>query len=183
MTEYKPGDYIVGRYSENGSIIKPGKLVGDSEEIESLQKTIIEHSGRSGGRLLGTPDKPKKAKLPKSKLVKTSKPIAKEDIAEESLFPMSFKEEPKQESPPKRIYLQNQMGRIKLVVEDILENDMAFCLVFKNDDDIVLVPKAGETLIMVDPEGEEHLVYFADALFTWTDRVKKLMILFKTTEE
>lgn len=199
-SEYKPGDFVVGKYNEMGSPIKPGKIHGDPEEIADLQMMIMEHGGRTGGRPLPAPSVTVKKDTKKSKKktqryavdAEPTKPLAESynDYhppvgAREQLLLANTVEEPAfQQTAPRvikrKIAFHNQLGKIKMQVEDVLESDMAFCIVFTHEDDVIFTPKPGETLKMTDLNGVDHNVYFADSLFTWTDHTKQLMILFKT---
>lgn len=190
-SEFKPGDYIVGSYSSNGQQLKAGKVVGDQNDAQELQQMMIDHAGRTGGSAL--PVTSKHVTKPKGR-PKNKAPALKEledgrqDYTRPLLQYEAPVEEPKQEytkAPQAKrypIFLYNQMGKIKMQVEGILESDMAFCLVFREEDDIVLYPKAGESLKLIDVAGNEHEVYYADSSFTWLDDTKKLMVLFKNNE-
>jgi hypothetical protein len=182
-SEYKPGDYVVGRYSENGAKIKDGKLVGDSDEVAELKSMLSDHAKRTGGQPL------------KSEVVPAKK-VAKKKAKPSNIIPMptmGFDEEPPFEPEPdykptikkskKQISFLSQMGKIKMTIEDIIECEMAFCIIFSEEDDIIFSPKSGETLTMITPEGNEHQVYFSNTVFTWVDGTKQLMVLFKIDDE
>jgi hypothetical protein len=174
-SEYRPGDYVVGSYTDSGLPLEEGEVQGSSREIQKLQQSIVDHAMKTGGVLLNDAKPQKKTK-------KAAKPIIAEVVP--VVAKTQYIEAPViKELPPKakKIYLYNAMGRIKLQVEDVLENEMAFCVIFSCEDDMIFIPKPGETLTMVSPDGNEHAVYFADTIFPWTDNVKQLMILFKAT--
>ena len=184
---FKPGDFIVGRYNDQGGVIKPGKASGDAEDIAELQKMMMDHGARTGGRVL-----PKNTIIAKTNTRKGKKKKIepKEEIEfkeDESPF---WEDAPTEYQPPvdnkpvrkKYIYLYNKLGKIRLSIEDLLENEQAYCVVFRSEDDLIFVPNAGETLTMITPDGSEVSVYYANALFTWSDHNKQLMVLFKNNE-
>jgi len=196
-TEFKPGDYVVGRYSEMGKPIKPGKVHGDADDIANLQQMILDHGGRSGGRALKkeTLKKESKGKVkkePKAKKVNyPAEPVTMADVRatmkarfqeDTEVEEMVHAQSAKEYSRKKTVHFYNALGKIKLVVDEVLESPMAFCLIFKNEDDIVFTPKVGETLNFINSDGEDYSVYYPDTLFTWIDHTKQLMILFKNDE-
>lgn len=178
-SEFRPGDYVVGSYTESGTPIKKGKVVGDEDDVNSLQRMIEQHASRTGSKLPNaTPTK--KAKITKSK--KIIEP-------QEEYQPRLQEVEEKKEQPiivktvPKRpVQFHSNMGKIKMFVEDILECEIAFCLVFASEDDLIFIPNPGETLKMVTDNNNEYSVYYASSSFTWLDNSRKLMILFKSED-
>jgi hypothetical protein len=176
-SQFKAGDFIVGHYNDFGAEIKPGKLHGDTEDVHDLQKMIIEHSARTGGIIHKTevkikPTRGRKKSVPQ----KQSYPTEPIQTIIEPPPVLSIDSSRKRK---KSVYLFNALGKIKLNVEEVLESEMAYCLVFANEDDMIFVPKAGETLTFINNNGAEQSVYFANSIFTWVDQTKQLMILFK----
>lgn len=178
------GDVVVGRYNDFGGRIEDSKTIGDSEDLERIQKELSRHAEISGATLMKPPipikpgrysDKKKPGKLL----------ITKKDIKEamqakltndQAAVVASVKQEPKKKMT---VYLHNALGKIKLSVEAVLESEMAYCLVFANDDDVIFVPNAGETLTFINTFNKEFPVYYTNTLFSWTDGIKQLMVLFK----
>lgn len=186
--ETRPGDYIVGKYSEMGKEIKAGRLEGNEDEINAMKEMLSEHAGRSGGRSLITKSTVTK-KAPAKKTATKKGPVPNATVYEEPDEPAPFYaniEQPKQSfnqnNRKKYIYLYNKLGKIKLSIESLIECEQAYCVVFYNEDDLIFVPNPAETLTMVTPDGDEVLVYYANTLFTWTDHVKQLLVLFKVNE-
>lgn len=106
--------------------------------------------------------------------------VVEEPIIQQ-IEPLIINEKPKVKK--KAVYLHNQLGKIKLFVEEVLNSEMAYCLIFSSEDDIIFVPNPAETLNFTDEMGDTTSVYYADTLFSWTDGIKKLMILFKSNEQ
>lgn len=185
------GDVIVGRYDEQGNLIKASVTVDDPDEIARKQEM---YANVRGAELL----KPKKTKKGKPIKVAKRKRTVTDDDDIEPLTPAVTARELEEEEPPhmppkqlvkptvlvkrKAVYLHNQMGKIKMHIESLLESAMAYCLVFADEDDVIFTPNAGETLNFTDPNGDTTSVYYADTLFDWTDGKKKLMILFKSND-
>jgi len=98
----------------------------------------------------------------------------------------SYEEEddtPKISKPKRKVEFSSEFGKIRLFVEDVLECDMAFALVFAEEEDIVFIPKPGQTLVFKNDDGFDNFVYYPDALFTLPDGLKRIMILFKSTQQ
>ncbi len=169
----KPGDYIVGSYHDMGRELKPGKGIGDPDETMSLQEMILEHGQRTGGKPLSDKKitgkkgvKKKKVADPEPEMINIWDKVREEKVVEKS-------------NEKKYIYLFNKLGKIRLSVETVLECEAAYCVVFRSEDDVIFTPNPGETLNMINLDGDEVTVYFANSMFNWIDGVKQLMILFK----
>lgn len=191
------GDVVVGEYHpETGQKISEAQPTDPAKKAK-LDKMYAISAALGGASLLpvvqkaGKPIKAKKRNVKKGEDLPPLTPaLTQLEVDREPLGKrvdtimyddyQDFEAIPKKK---KNVYLHNLMGKIKMQVEDVLESQMAYCLVFACEDDIVLEPKAGETLQFTDPSGDTGAVYYANTLFTWTDNVKKIMILFKTKEE
>lgn len=181
------GDVVVGRYAVNGVQLKESKITLSPEEQERKTKMFAQSAARFEGASLLPTEKAKKPGKPKKAL----KRVVRDEIeimAESEGLPVFDVEETipvKQATVKKKktIYLHNQLGKIRMQVEDVLDSEMAYALVFASDEDVVLTPQAGETLNFVDTEGDTHQVYFADTIFYWVDGIKRIMILFKKDKE
>jgi len=177
------GDTVTGEYREDGKLIEAGQSTNPAKK-EKMQKMFAMSAAMAGATLLpqaniATTEKKKPGRKVKNKQAEALPipiPVVNE-IPERMVTTVVDKPATK-----RHVYLHNQMGKIKMAVEDVLECDMAFCLVFPHEDSVIFTPNAGETLNFVDPSGETHSVYYADTLFSWTDSVKSLMILFKRNE-
>lgn len=185
----KPGDYVVGSYHENGNQIKPGKVQGDQDQITDLQEMFASHGERMGGRLLtkATTKVTKSKKKPKKVVVEEDEEPEFKSLWEhvQAKKEGDSRSHSENEHPrtKKFIYLFNKLGKIKLNVEEVLECEQAYCLVFRDEDDMIFTPNAGETLSMINLQGDEVTVYYANSLFTWTDGKKQLLILFKKDDD
>lgn len=192
----KAGDYVVGKYNEMGHKIKDGEIIG-GEEAADLIKQILDHGKYSGGVVVqGAKKATPKKRGPKKKVdryaseVEPEAPIW-EEFMQNNEVPEPVQQEievpeyvvvPVAKAKKKIIYLYNQLGKIRLMVEAILECEHSYCLVFASDDDLIFTPNKGETLNLTLDDGNTVPVYYPDALFDWMDGEKKLMILFKADE-
>lgn len=175
------GDLVVGSYTPDGKVKEPGFVYGNTDQLEEIADRVKQHAALSGAlevKHVGN-KKLKPVKVKPKKKVK-EEPVVEEPVVEE----IEYEEEPAPVAKRKKhIFFQNGMGKIKLSVLDVLECDMAFCLVFENDDDLIFTPSAGETLTFMDLYNNKHDVYYTDALFSLPPDNKKLMILFKKNDE
>jgi hypothetical protein len=187
------GDVIPGEYSAEGKLLKPGKAL-HPENQKKIEAMYAMSAMMAGGVLL--PDAQKKAnKATKPKKAPKRNVIARDDDPgplnptitqaeldrEQDFIPA---ESVKANIPVQKhaVYLHNALGKIKMQVEAVLDSEMAYCLVFSSEDDVIFIPNPGETLKFVDQRGDTNPVYYANTLFNWTDGYKKLMILFKQDE-
>lgn len=183
------GDAVVGSYNDKtGKMIKSAKITLDPEALAARQKMYSAHASRVEGASI----------IPQAKVVKKgkkSKEVKKRDYPDVEPAPIQWgvpiPPDPEQPiitgratpiAPKRPVYLHNQMGKIKMYVEDVLDSEMAYALIFANEDDMIFIPNAGETLNFVNLSGDSYKVYFANTVFNWTDDVKRIMILFKTDE-
>lgn len=187
---FKPGDYIVGKYSEMGKPIKDGKVFdgGDDEEAYKLKEMFANHGRNSGGSFLPqTKTSITQKKKVKKQKAKEEDPVVKplwetlSNIEPESLDAPKI-EKISKPTQKKYIYLYNKLGKIRLTVESVLECEQAYCLVFYSIDDLIFTPNPGETLTLIIDTNTEVPVYYPNSSFTWIDGEKQLMILFKVDE-
>lgn len=187
-------DFVVGSYNVAGTPIQSGKVVGGQSAIDKFRKSTAQNAAAMGGRPApkSTPAAPKAKRGRKKKVETTASPPYIDSIGALMDYHSSTPtpDEANNSAPELEVfkqkltvYLYNKLGKIKLSVERVLTTDMAICLVFRNDDDMIFIPNPTETLTFIDELGVEHKVYYPDTIFTWLDNTKKLMILFKTNDE
>ena len=173
------GDVVVGSFNNSGKRIKNATATRSQEEVTKMQQQYLQHASRSAGatplEINVTSGKSKKKKNKTQPVTVVEEPIIQQ------IEPLIINEKPKVKK--KAVYLHNQLGKIKLFVEEVLNSEMAYCLIFSSEDDIIFVPNPAETLNFTDEMGDTTSVYYADTLFSWTDGIKKLMILFKSNEQ
>jgi hypothetical protein len=81
------------------------------------------------------------------------------------------------------VQFENDFGKMKARVEQMIEHPQAYMLVFKDEDAVVFEPKVGETLVFHTTDREQVSVYYPGVTFDSPDSSKKFMILFKVPEE
>jgi hypothetical protein len=189
----KTGDLVIGTrdpsksvYSAEGKkLVDSGvAIVGDEADIEQLQEQIKKVAKQSGQQIVEEKKTRKKAVKKTSKVNKYI-PIAKEspnylhDLSEpviENTY--VIEEKPKLQ----QVYFENAFGKIRSSVENVIEHDLAFMLLFSSEDEIVFEPKTSETLDFTYNK-VNYSVYYPGVIFDWTDGIKKAMILFKVPKE
>jgi hypothetical protein len=199
MTEYiklNAGDLVIGTsdpskgvYSAEGKLIREGvEIVGSEEELEDLKTKMTRAALNTGGKIVKTSSsKGKKGKKPvkyKSDKAKVDSIKTQQSQSVDSYEnPWDTYQPVKDEEPAlETISFENDFGKIKSKVENVIEQDLAFMLVFSNEDEVVFEPKVGETLKFFRNR-QSHLVYYPGVIFDWTDGVKKVMILFKAIDQ
>ena len=80
------------------------------------------------------------------------------------------------------VIFENEFGKMRAKVENILDHPQAMLLIFSSDDDVVFEPKIGETLTIYRNKTPQT-VYYPGVIFDWTDNIKRAMILFKKEDE
>jgi hypothetical protein len=182
------GDLVIGTndptksvYSSEGKkLIDSGvAIVGEQEDIDQLQSTIKNMAERTGAQITEN----KKAVKGGAKAVKKIKrytTIPKRQVEETTDYE-HFSIEPEKVKTT-QVYFENDFGKIRSAVEQVVEQELAFMLVFAQEEDIVFEPKIGETLDFTHNR-VTYQVYYPGVIFDWTDGVKKVMILFKLPKE
>lgn len=205
-----PGDYVVGRYNALGGAIEEGNSLLPDVKVQKLREAVAREAGRGGGRVLReekvvknrkkkTPPKPvkfNKVDIPRpTTLVDFSIEEAIRDIenpadhaVEEDIagpdesFQISYSKMPQPPEKKLKITFSNDFGNIRVYAEDVLRCDNSLAIIFKNEEAVTFIPKTGETLSLKIEDEDPISVYFPGAIFTWTDQIKNIIILFKTNE-
>jgi len=185
----QPGDVVVGQYSDHGHNYKQSVLTGDNAELAYKMSMIADDAKRTAGVEVIKPKigKPIKAKKRNVKQLSGEPPVlnaytTRQEVEAEVKTTYSRPDWTTEKPIKHTVFLHNKLGKIKMSVEAVLTSEMAYCLVFNSEDDMIFVPNAGETLTFIDINGESTEVYYADTQFSWIDKVKHLMVLFKSNE-
>lgn len=175
--------------NDPNAIVVSGRKVrplADPEKIKEFQESLDRVATNQGGRVVGP--KPTKKKT-KKKITRNETPSLEQEIfAQQFETPIidepSYVEAEEEEEQPKvlkakkkKVEFKNGFGKMRVLVESILESEVALGLIFSSEDDIVFEPSVGES-IHCTIDYMEKLVYYPGVLFTLPDGVKKLMILF-----
>lgn len=202
----EPGNLVVGRYSPMGDMQEKPLIVGSSDELKNLQKKLSDNMKSSGAvslesvitvnkkvkkGTLGEKVKISKTKLPQVNIHKTIDPefnnyhateegLKELDKALKSTALTTFNncnEEIEVRATQKRITFQNNFGKIRLEVEDVIrQNNFGIMLVFTNDNKLTFIPKTGETLEFSDDGNNFDKVFYPGSLFDFHGKI--IMILF-----
>jgi hypothetical protein len=176
------GDVVVGSYSADGVKLTESVVQFSPQELARRQNMYNTNAAMNpNASIIPTAIKETKKAGKKGKAKKIEDtPIA---FVQPIIEPIVTSGYSQVVAPKKKfIYLHNKLGKIKMSVESVLSCEMAFALVFANEDDMIFVPNPAETLNFVDTNGDTHTVYFSDTIFDWIDGDKKVMILFKTND-
>lgn len=178
------GDVVVGSFNHSGKRVKNSTATRSKEEVDKMQQQYLQHASRSAGATpipLPVSNKSKSKKKSTKNVTSSFEELPEQPLIQQNNSSINYNDKPANKK--KAVYLHNQLGKIKLFVEEVLNSEMAYCLIFSSEDDIIFVPNPAETLNFTDEMGDTSSVYYADTLFSWTDGVKKLMILFKSNEQ
>lgn len=195
LSSFKTGDLVIGStdpgksvYSATGSkIINDGvSIYGNPHALEEQTKEITMSAMRSGGKPM-TINKTKKGG---KKSVKSSATVNRNPQIMPSPFvdPFSFNQYEdsrpvEQEVLLHSVQFENDFGKIRAKVEQVIEHEQAFMLVFTDEDAVVFEPKIGETLTFHKDDRKAFEVYYPGVTFNWPVDNKKFMILFKLPSE
>lgn len=198
---FKLGDLVVGStdpgksiYSATGAKISESgvSIYGDEPELDEKRKALVTSAVRSGGSLLRTTN----TKKIKSKKKPQKHAISQDDQIVEYIKSLAIQEETSSgpDSASKdylkdfmkeviTVQFENDFGKIKARLEDLIEHSLAFMLIFKDEDSVVFEPKIGESLMLHTVDSGSHLVYYPGVTFNWPGSSKAIMILFKVPLE
>jgi hypothetical protein len=183
---YKTGDLVVGSadpsksvYSPTGARIRQDgvSIFGNPEDLEAQRIDIVRSATFSGGKPLSSTVEAKTVQVKKKQ--SKGKQIETLNYTTRPLFePVQTKE-----SELETIQFENSFGRMKAKVEHILEHDIAFMLIFSDEDSVVFEPKVGENLVLHTPDKRRVDVYYPGVIFNSPGNSKKSMILFKSLDK
>jgi hypothetical protein len=206
---YRVGDIVIGSsdpsksvYSITGTKVNPEgvSLFGSDEALTARAKDLARSAVMAGGIPLPVnqgDSKNNQTKKAKKKLTKTNKtaPFSIEsyvsNVSHEHEIGNYVNYTPPYSAPytpePERTYsvvqFENDFGKIKSKVENIVEHELAFMLVYSDEDAMVFEPKVGELLAIHTPDKQRIEVYYPGVTFDSPDNTKKFMILFKVPAE
>lgn len=190
---FKTGDIVIGSsdpgksvYSASGSkILAHGvSIYGNAEELEAQGAELTSSALRSGGKLLSTNPKTQTKTGKKTSAKKTQARVeARPPMYLEPTQIQSYQVSQEVEEPQYSIQFENAFGKMKAKVEHLVQHELAYLLIFKDEDSVVFEPKVGETLVLHTPSRERVEVYYPGVTFDSPVNGKKFMILFKVPEE
>ena len=203
---YRVGDIVIGSsdpsksvYSTSGTKINPDgvSLFGSDAELTARAKDLARSAIMAGGIPVpithGNSSSPQN-KQAKKKVPKTSKQasfsmdnyiatVSHELGHRTASFEKINSYATETVRPQATVQFENDFGKIKSKVESIVEHDLAFMLVFTDEDAVVFEPKIGELLALHMPDKRRIEVYYPGVTFDSPGSSKKLMILFKVPAE
>lgn len=207
---YRVGDIVIGStdpsksvYSITGTKINPAgvSLYGSEQDLTARARDLARSAVMAGGIPIpitqGGASNPV-SQMSKKKTTKKGKQEAfskesyvsnitheiggySKPLASRGFMPLNSTEEPVRAQST--VQFENDFGKIKSKVESIVEHDLAFMLVYSDEDSVVFEPKIGELLAIHTPDKRRIEVYYPGVTFDSPDSSKKLMILFKVPAE
>lgn len=202
---YQAGDYVVAKYTDSGHKQAKGKVYGDRSDVMTMAERIAKHALSEGEAQLATiPEKKTESKATKPVKGAKKKATKVERVAQPILKVDSFDNEQSTDFDPQdaikatmatpklvkeeqlrmlNVVFSNKLGRIKVKVIDVMDEETSIALVFKDDNDLTFEPQRGEVLDVILPSEERYSVMYPGFLYTWIDKTKKVMILVKAQTE
>ena len=192
---FTQGDYVVPEFSENGTKITKGQVLGDLQEVSSLAAKMNAHAIMGGAEPLPAPPVTKQAKTAKTAVSKKAAPvplttlgalkILADGMDNETTSTMLKTERPVEKaaigSPSIEVVFSTQLGRIKVNVSAVLDSLNALVLVFANESEIRYEPTAGTNVQLIINGRVENTMY-PGFKFPWVDKEKTLMVFVKLAE-
>jgi len=186
-TYVQPGDLVIGNrdplkavFAADGRRLTNGvTMAGSEKELENIKQQSLNHALKTGGthtkpNFISTQTKNKKIKKNNSQ-----KNIQVPIDVYEDFEPI---EVPLVKNRVELVIFENSFGRMRVQVQNILEHDLAFLLIFSDASQVIFEPKVGESLTFTRA-GEKFNVYYPGVIFDWTTGDEKAMILFKIPDE
>jgi hypothetical protein len=196
---YRVGDIVVGSsdpgksvYSASGTrLIDDGVfLYGSDAALAGQGKELINSAIRSGGIPLSVKKSENTTSVKKSSKKKLTAPSSPKQFSAENYLAQFENFSSRTEmgnyakvDNSKTVQFENSFGRMKAKVEHIIEEELAYMLIFKDEDSVVFEPKIGETLTLHTPSKEQVAVYYPGVTFAAPESKNRMMILFKVPFE
>lgn len=187
---YNVGDIIIGSsdpsksvYSATGAkLIEDGvRIHGDETSLKNKQKEFMRMVRSHGGVA---------KQLPENKNIVTQSKKVKKTSYKNTSVPdyLYFEDEPGQNTVVQKkeqitVQFENDFGKIKAKVDNVVNHEQAYLLIFENEESVVFEPKVGEKLLFHTPTAKNVQVYYPGVTFNSPESDQKLMILFKVPSE
>jgi hypothetical protein len=185
----KPGDVVIGQadplspvYSNTGAkLVENGvRFYADEKDIANRRNILLKMTENQGGKLLADSNKKSIKKIASKRGAAQKTLESYQEYAAKNMEKDVVHEEVSRVL--ETVQFENQFGKIKAKVEKVIEEELAFMLVFSNEDMVVFEPKIGETLNLYTPEKQKFAVYYPGVTFSYPPD-KRLMVLFKLPVE
>lgn len=195
---YGAGDYVVPEFTESGSKVVNGQIVGDGSSVSAMAQRMSEHALMGGALPLvithaidKAAKRTKAAKkvkpLPAQKEQKANSPIVRADGYSEVVQPVTMPtpiDVPVSAvaSPSIDVVFSTPLGKIKVVVTAVLDSVNSLILVFANEGEIRYEPAPGANVELII-NGRAIETMYPGFKFPWIDDRMALMVFVKTAEE
>ena len=191
---YRTGDLVIGSgdpgksvYSATGAkLISDGVAIyGNERDLKAQTEELTRAAIRNGGVVVPTTTQ-QTSKAKKASKKRTQYSDTKNIVMGHPMFQLDEEDKsftPTVEEKLQVVQFENAFGKMKAKVIHVIEQELAFMLIFKDEDSMVFEPKVGETLVLHTPNKQRFDVYYPGVTFDSPDNSRKFMILFKLPEE
>ena len=202
-------DYVVPGYTDEGRLIRGGNpVVGGEQALTKSAMRILRHAMANGGKpqpaLTSLPPAnpaapvPKKSKRGKpTTQTKTAsvdpkhypKPMTDFDNMHVTLRHDAVPQQPTVDIPQPQVktklpvVFNTEFGKMRMIVQAVLENSTGFALVFNDEDEVRFVPQQGSSLSISLPSGETVNAMYTGCLFAWPEDARQLMFFIKDNDQ
>ena len=190
------GDVVIGSsdpsksiFTSMGKRLEPSlvRVIGTDEQINAQAQAMLRNAMSGGGRPMPAPvgGKKRKGKAAEKQGLQYLQVVEPAPWMAQAAGQALEAEYNVPVKPVQQLTVQfeNNFGRMKAKIEEMLEHDMAFLLTFTNEDAMVFEPSTGDKLWFYTPDRDKHRVYYPGVTFDSLSSTKKYMILFKCTDE
>ena len=173
--------YIVPHYHETGHKTRQGMPI--SSDATSRMERIL---SREGTKQLPTPPASTKpiTKAAKKKAQKQQEWAAEQQRTNIPLPPYAINAPPALSptltTKPIMVAFHLPSGKLKILVDAVLETDMGIALVFANEDEVRFTPEQGNELTLTLPNKQDVKVMYLGITFSWYNSAQKIMTFIKS---
>lgn len=81
------------------------------------------------------------------------------------------------------VVFNTAFGKMRMIVQAVMENDTGFGLVFRDEDEVRFVPERGSSISISLPNGTTTNAMYTGCLFAWPDDQRQVMFFIKDNEQ
>jgi hypothetical protein len=174
-----PNNYIVGQYDMHGHKLRNGMTAGGSATEARIQSKLMEFMERKGDRVEPTV-------IPQVKTAKAKKGAAKPQAAATKLEGHGGRPYTAPSAilapEPIAVAFSVKIGKIKAVVDAVLEHENGLALVFNHEDQMHYIPEQGNELDLLIGSRKIPVMYLGH-VFSWHHGTQRIMTFIKLNEE
>jgi hypothetical protein len=190
-----PKSYIVPKFDNFGKKKVNGEMVGGSKEAEKLKRLMLDSMQNRGSLMPGfvmTPTGPIKAVHAKQEplTIKFTKQATEEvqnltkpkkgkkaKLQEIESLPIMEETMPTKTEYPVTFIIES--GKIKGMIDAVLEDELFLALVFNNEGSVTYVPEQGSPLKLLLPDKRQLNVVFSGSQLDWYNTNQQILLFLK----